>query len=113
MTQLGKAIITIGIGIFTATTLLWIITADWHWFAGGGAIFLGATLTATVISVETKGNTKQSQWRSPSPPENVVADDLPPIKNGGETKEMDKWEPPSSPPPDEQEGDAFFRPTRP
>jgi hypothetical protein len=110
MTQLGKSIITIGIGIFTATTLLWIITADWHWFAGGGAVFLGAALTATIISVETKDTTpKHSQWRatSPSPPENRTADDLQP------TKEMDKWEPPSTPPPDEEDGDAFFRPQRP
>jgi uncharacterized membrane protein len=54
MTQHGKVIITLGIGIFTASCLLWILLQDWRWFASGAAVFMGTILTAIVLSIETK-----------------------------------------------------------
>lgn len=54
MTPLGKAVIISGILIFTASTLAWIITGDWQWFAGGGSIFFSSLLASAVLSAETK-----------------------------------------------------------
>lgn len=58
MTPLGKIIITSGIIFFTFSTLMWIFTTNWQWFAGGGAILVGTTLTSAVVSAETKTTTR-------------------------------------------------------
>ena len=87
MTLLGKVVITCGIVIFTVGSLLWIIKEDWHWFAAGGAIFVGSAFTALILSVETKNVS------SPQPPTLYNTNPL--------HTTQDDWQPPSTPPPDE------------
>jgi hypothetical protein len=90
MTQHGKIIITLGIGIFTAGALLWIILQNWQWIAAGAAIFVGSAFTALILSVETKNVTP------PQPPT------IHPTQNNwGQTQTQDNWQPPNTPPPDE------------
>lgn len=84
MTQLGRIIITCGILIFTAATLAWILTGNWQWFAGGGAILFGATLTSAILSVEPKDNHKQN------------------TRYNNHEFHSDNWQRPDSPPPDQQ-----------
>jgi len=93
MTQHGKIIITLGIGIFTASSLLWIILQNWQWIAAGAAIFVGSAFTALILSVETKNVS------SPQPPT------IHPTNNrwGQNTQAQDNWQPPNTPPPDEKE----------
>jgi len=92
MTQHGKIIITLGIGIFTASALLWIILQNWQWIAAGAAIFVGSAFTALILSVETKNVTP------PQPPT------IHPTNNRWGQNTQDNWQPPSSPPPDETKG---------
>ena len=54
MTSAARLTILLGISLFTAGTIIWILTGDWHWFAGGGAIFLGTIISGGVLSVEVK-----------------------------------------------------------
>src|SRR3954463_6116576 len=112
MTTLGKIIVIAGICIFTGSTLAWISTGNWQWFAGGGAIFLGTLLTGAVISAETKPSPTRSIPSPPSPPPSSDSDssnpdqpytytysatDRPP--NTADT--IPDWTPPSTPPPDD------------
>jgi hypothetical protein len=125
MTTLGKITVIAGICIFTGSTLAWIGTGEWQWFAGGGAIFLGTLLSGAVISAETK----PSPTRTPSPvplkpnelqPPSVSHPDPDPDKpytytysatdrppNTADT--IPDWTPPSTPPPDDP--DPFSRPS--
>jgi len=95
MTQHGKIIITLGIGIFTASALLWIILQNWQWIAAGAAIFVGSAFTAVILSVETK-NVSSPQPPTIHPTNNRWGQNTPPP-----TQVQDDWQPPSSPPPDE------------
>lgn len=92
MTQHGKIIITLGIGIFTAGALLWIILANWQWIAAGFAIFVGTAFTSLILSVETK-NQPTTAVQSPT------------LTNswGQQSNRQDNWRPPSTPPPDQEE----------
>lgn len=54
MTQLGRFVILMGIGIFTISCLMWIIQDNWQYFAGGIAIFGGSLLAGIVLSIEVK-----------------------------------------------------------
>lgn len=90
MTQHGKIIITLGILLFTAGSLLWIILQNWQWFAAGFAIFIGSAFTSLVLSVETKNIS------SPQPP-TLHHHFTPP------TRTQDDWQPPPNPPPDGKE----------
>lgn len=107
MTIWGKTIVTLGICIFTTSTLLWIIQGNWQWFAGGGAVFFGTLLTAAVISAETK----------PTPQSNRITPRTPIRSTQHDTQELpvttqsdNDWQPPSTPPPDEV--DPFNRPAQ-
>lgn len=91
MTQHGKIIITLGIGIFTAGALLWIILANWQWIAAGFAIFVGTAFTSLILSVETK-NQPTTTVQSPT----LQAQ---PTQHRHSTQ--DNWRPPSTPPPDQ------------
>lgn len=96
MTPLSKVIITIGIGIFTAGSLLWIILQEWRWFAGGLSVFGGCLLAAVVLSIETKPSNA-----TPIPFSNTTA-------NTPANTDADDWEQPNTPPPDkEYENDPF------
>jgi hypothetical protein len=101
MTILGKIIVTLGIGIFTGSTLAWIITGEWQWFAGGGAVFFGTLLTAAVISAETKPTNKRPEGIRPT---------FIPATNTNTSTDSEDWQPPSTPPPDEV--DPFDRPAQ-
>ena len=103
MTLLGKIIVSLGIGIFTASTLAWISSGDWHWFAGGGAIFLASLATSAVVSTETKPSSSSSYSTTaqlPQPPPY-------PYPSADES-----WSPPPTPPPDESDPDPFSRPSQ-
>lgn len=91
MTQHGKIIITLGIGIFTAGALLWIILANWQWIAAGFAIFVGTAFTSLILSVETKN-------QPPIPTPKVRSRQSEPTWN---VQTQDNWHPPSTPPPDQ------------
>lgn len=89
MTQHGKIIITLGIGIFTAGALLWIILANWQWIAAGFAIFVGSAFTSLILSVETKN--------APSTASHSLN------TNSHYPATQDNWQQPSTPPPDERQ----------
>jgi len=84
MTQHGKVIITLGIGIFTVSSLLWIILQNWQWIAAGAAIFVGSAFASLILSIETKNISPTT-----TPTQNTVV--------------QDNWQPPNTPPPDEKE----------
>lgn len=88
MTQHGKIIITLGIGIFTAGALLWIILANWQWIAAGFAIFVGTAFTSLILSVQTKN--------TPPPQSPTFQTQVTPRHSS-----QDNWRPPSTPPPDQ------------
>lgn len=89
MTQHGKIIITLGIGIFTAGALLWIILANWQWIAAGFAIFVGTAFTSLILSVQTKNT---------PPPQSPTFQAQPTQRRHSS---QDNWRPPSTPPPDQ------------
>lgn len=121
MTVLGKTIITTGIVILTVSSIVWILTANWQWFAGGGVVFLGSIMAGVIISVETKdgnhrsgGRLSHSSYHQPPHIQDRDRDqDTRPIPD-------DNWTPPTTPPPDSgvgggnggDGGDAFFNPPR-
>ena len=90
MTPLARTIITIGIILFTAGAISWILSGNWQWFAGGLAVFIGSLLAGGVLSVETK------QTRTPPPP-------IPQQHHHSSTNtdliDSDPWVRPDSPPP--------------
>ena len=86
MTSLAKALITIGITIWTLGTILWILSSNWQWFAGGLSLFIGSLLAGAVLSVETKDKHpittnnnndsphQQREWQRPDSPPPTLTD---------------------------------------
>lgn len=108
MTLHGKIIITLGIGIFTASSIIWILMEDWRWFAAGASIFIGSILTSAILSIETKPTTPASNGRSYSEPSRPTA---PTTYTQTPTHTQDDWKQPNRPPPDEgMDEDPFLRP---
>ena len=113
MTTLGKWVIIGGILIFTFGTLLWIVKEDWHWFAGGGTLFLASVLTSAVLSAETKQSPSRNgggvQYR-PQPQEKQKLE-YDPERTDPQTQTLpriqDDWQQPSHPPPDQEDKDAW------
>lgn len=106
MTSLGKAIITCGISIFTLGTLTWIVTGDWHWFAGGGTLFVSSLGAAIVLSAETK------QTGNGHLPRTIVHDGYREPETKRDLRAVhDDWTPPPTPPPDVEDTDPFFKKT--
>ena len=111
MTSLGKSIILGGILILVVGTLMWIVKADWHWFAGGLTIFFGSILAAAVLSAETK-TTRNGNGHPYNPMARPIhsTEDL--IRAVEPTQIEDDWEQPHYPPPDqENDDDPFYRPS--
>jgi hypothetical protein len=112
MTTLGKYVIVGGILVFTAGTITWILTGDWHWFAGGATLFLASVLTSAVLSAETKtttnGHHRRQQPTQTFDPERTDPQTKPQLRIA------DDWQQPNSPPPDEErEGNDPFYSTPP
>jgi len=97
MTVHGKWVITIGMGIFTAFGVLSILLSDWRWFIVGGFIFIFSAFTALILSVETK---------NVSSPQSPTLHHQSPSTNHWRqnTQAQDDWQPPKTPPPDENKG---------
>ena len=54
MTPIARIIIVSAIILFTLGTVAWILTGNWQWFAGGGAILFGSFLAGGILSVDVK-----------------------------------------------------------
>lgn len=119
MTLLGKIIITAGIVILTASSLMWIANDNWQYFAGGLAIFVGCLMSGIVVSIETKsqsngnGGGNNSRWQGiPYQPQRETkriedTDPYPTTPLSPLPPSSGNWTPPSTPPPD-QESDPFY-----
>lgn len=106
MTFLGKTIITSSLVIFAICTLLWILTGNWQWFAGGATICVFSTIGAAVLSAETKHTSNGKAVTVPAPYSN-------PNSSGSNypstpPQNHDDWTQPTEKAPD-AEDDPFSR----